>query len=43
MLNNRKFNIVIGSANNDVGENTIAQRDKEITYGRKKANNRINN
>ena len=36
MLNERKFNIVIVSANKGGGENRIAQPDKEITYSGKK-------
>jgi alpha-D-xyloside xylohydrolase len=36
MLNDRRFNIVIVSANKGGGENMIAQPDKEITYTGKK-------
>jgi len=36
MLENRKFNIVIVSANKGAGENIVAQPDKEITYLGKK-------
>jgi len=36
MLNERKFNIVIVSANKGGGENRAAQPDKEITYSGKK-------
>jgi alpha-D-xyloside xylohydrolase len=36
MLNERKFNIVIVSANKGDGENMVAQPDEEITYSGKK-------
>jgi hypothetical protein len=36
MLNSRKFNIVIVSANKGGGENTVSEADKTVTYEGKK-------